>query len=122
MTTRDDLKVLAGEYLLGTLDESEREAFEDLLAQDPDAARRVVENWKSQLDPLVGDAEEVAPPPSVWAGIRKAMAGTGPKTGNDAEAGGFTIRADEGEWTEVSPGVSMKAAAYRARHGHAPGF
>ena len=72
--TRD---ALAAEYALGTLHGAARRRFETWLAADRDLRRRVV-YWERTL--AVGAAEEVvpiAPPLSVWRGVRRRLFGGG---------------------------------------------
>lgn len=97
----DDLDVLAGEYVLGTLDAAARQRFEARIAVD-DAAAGAVLAWEERLSPLAGRTDEVKPPPTVWTAIRRRIA--------DAPApdGTRTIRAEAGNWEPHSPGVTMK--------------
>lgn len=72
----DPLDVLAGEYVLGTLDAAERSAFANLLAGDADA-RAAVAAWEGRLAPLRNAGDEVAPHPATWrriaAGVRSSQ-------------------------------------------------
>ena len=62
----------AAEYVLGTLDRAEREAFAGRLASDV-AARRAVAAWEVRLAGLSAGLMPVAPPLGVWAGIERAL-------------------------------------------------
>ena len=64
--------VLAAEYVLGTLDEAEREQAEALIASDPDFAERVGQ-WERQLGELSALAGGVEPPPAVWDAIKAKL-------------------------------------------------
>src|SRR5260221_395711 len=55
------LDVLAGEYVLGTLRDAERHAFESRLAREP-ALRAQVRAWEDRFAPLGLAVSPVAPP------------------------------------------------------------
>ena len=57
----DDIDMLAGEYVLGTLDEAERRAFQRRLLTDRDAAAAVA-RWEERLSPLLLAVPEVEAP------------------------------------------------------------
>jgi anti-sigma-K factor RskA len=63
-----DLENIAAEYVLGTLDPTERAEFEHRLGSDPDA-RQAVARWRERLAPLAESLEPITPPPSVWSAI-----------------------------------------------------
>lgn len=64
----DDIDLLAGEYVLGTLDPAERRAFHRRLLTDP-AAVAAVATWQDRLSPLLLTVPEEAPPAGLWARI-----------------------------------------------------
>lgn len=64
----EELIALAGEYVLGTLDQAERAAFLRRMASDP-AALRAVADWHQRLALLGLLPAEVAPPAYVWPAI-----------------------------------------------------
>lgn len=64
----DDLEGLAGEYVLGTLDASERAEVEARLHREPALAAAVAE-WAERLQPLADLAGETEPPAIVWPKI-----------------------------------------------------
>ncbi len=77
--------LLAGEYVLGTLDDSEREAFErrlpgDLLLQVEVAA------WERHLGPMLETIEPITPPVSVWPALERR---TAPQDRVAGQAAGF---------------------------------
>lgn len=67
----------AGEYVLGTLDASQRAALEALLAVSPELQRQVDE-WREHLQPFNDQLTPVAPPPGLWPRIARAV-GLGPR-------------------------------------------
>ena len=69
-TPRDpeDLHVLAGEYVLGTLPAAARSAVKQRLATDA-ALQRAVADWEARLLPLTHLAEPVTPPAALWTRI-----------------------------------------------------
>jgi len=80
MTERDEIDVIAGEYVLGTLDASERAAASARRRSDPelDAA---IEAWEQRLAPLA----ETVPPVAAAEGLRaKIEALTAVDAGPDA--------------------------------------
>jgi anti-sigma-K factor RskA len=76
MAADDDLEVLAGEYVLGTLAPDEHRAVERRLLDNPDLARRVAV-WEDRLAPLSEDLPPVTPRPEVWQQLRFAVTGRG---------------------------------------------
>lgn len=61
----DDIDALAGEYVLGTLDEGEHKAFQRRLLTDP-AAAAAVNDWQMRLAPLLLTVPEVSAPAALW--------------------------------------------------------
>lgn len=74
----DDMDMLAGEYVLRTLDEAERRAFQRRLLTDPAAVTAVAE-WQKRLSPLLLAAPETSAPAGLW---RKIEAGSAPANDN----------------------------------------
>lgn len=72
MTRDDDIDLLAGEYVLGTLAAAERADVELRRAREPhlDAAIR---DWEERLAPLVEGVAEVAPPAGTLARIEAVL-------------------------------------------------
>ena len=64
----EDRDVLAGEYVLGTLDAGERAEAERLRASDPDFASAIAA-WEHRLDPLNAAVASVAPPTELFQRI-----------------------------------------------------
>lgn len=68
----DDRDILAGEYVLGLLDETARTEVERALAGDADLARRVA-FWEERLLPATAALEPVAADPALWARIERDL-------------------------------------------------
>lgn len=62
MTDPDDMDMLAAEYVLGTLDATDRAAADARIAADP-AFARAVDGWAHRLGPLHALTRPLAPPP-----------------------------------------------------------
>lgn len=75
----EDLDLVAGEYVLGTLDARERETFAERMKRD-DATRRAVIAWDARLAGLCGRVDAITPPPDVWSRIERSLAGAGGAT------------------------------------------
>jgi anti-sigma-K factor RskA len=65
-------EILAGEYVLGTLQGSARQRFERWLREDA-ALRREVEEWEQHLNPLALAMPPVKPPPRVWRVLKQRI-------------------------------------------------
>ncbi len=74
MTMDEDREILAAEYVLGTLDASERADAERLIASDATFSARVT-YWERRLSILLETVEGVEPPASVWPKILAALPG-----------------------------------------------
>jgi anti-sigma factor ChrR (cupin superfamily) len=95
----------AAEYVLGVLPAAEREAIERAAASDPALAEEI-DAWNEQLSPLLLDAPEVEPPADMFDRIKAAIAASAkPKAANSNLAGSRTVRADEGKWEALCPGI-----------------
>lgn len=66
----DDLNDLASEYVLGTLSDPERVAFEARLQRDP-VAMRAVAQWAAHLQPLADAVTPTIPSPELWQRIQR---------------------------------------------------
>jgi anti-sigma-K factor RskA len=72
-----DLRALAAEFVLGTLDPDERARANELLNSD-DQFRGLVGTWERRFGELHLMVEPVEPPPSVWERIRGKVTGVEP--------------------------------------------
>jgi anti-sigma-K factor RskA len=62
----------AGEYVLGTLEPAQREAFEAALARDP-ALQAEVYRWQDRLLPLAARAGAAEPAAGTWEAIQRRL-------------------------------------------------
>jgi anti-sigma-K factor RskA len=85
MTDDEDIDGLAGEYVIGTLNASERASVAARRAREP-ALNADILDWERRLAPLTETADPVAPPPSLFAKIEARVDGDGV-----APAGSATI-------------------------------
>lgn len=86
MTERDDIDMLAAEYVLGTLDAVERRAVTERRPGDA-ALEAAIRDWERRLAPLTGEVEAVTPPATLFPRIearlgverdRRQIGGPGP--------------------------------------------
>jgi anti-sigma-K factor RskA len=73
----DDLDLLAGEYVLGTLDAGEMHDASHRRGSDPIFAAHVVA-WQTRLAPLADIVDPVAPPRDLWRRIEARLGVTPP--------------------------------------------
>lgn len=71
--TRHDLDILAGEYVLGTLEGADRAKAEQLMVSDA-SFQRSVNEWNQRLAPLSEAIDPISPPSSAWAKLEAALA------------------------------------------------
>jgi len=81
----DELHVLAGEFVLGALEEAEMRAVRRQAAVMP-ALARAIEAWEWRLAPLAGAVAPVRPPAELWARLEQAI-GPAPAPSVQAEPG-----------------------------------
>jgi anti-sigma-K factor RskA len=72
MTERDEIDVLAGEYVLGTLDAAERAAADAARRRDP-ALEAAIAAWEARLQPLADSVAPVEPPNFLQAKIEAML-------------------------------------------------
>jgi anti-sigma factor ChrR (cupin superfamily) len=86
----------AAEYVLGTLSAEERAAVARAAEHDP-ALAEALAAWNAELAPLLA-AREIAPPADMFARI----------TARIEQRASVTVRAEEGRWETLVPGVERK--------------
>ena len=72
------MEILAGEFVLGTLDGAERAAADGLCARDP-AFAAMVQRWEGYLGSLSETIAPVAPPDHVRGAVMRRIAGDDPQ-------------------------------------------
>jgi anti-sigma-K factor RskA len=72
MTARDDIDDLAGEYVLGTLDASERASVAARRLREPDLDA-AIRDWERRLAPLDAETMPVAPPADLLGRIERRI-------------------------------------------------
>jgi anti-sigma-K factor RskA len=70
---RDEMQLLAGEYVLCVLDGSEMRAVDRQASADPVLAQAIAE-WERRLAPMLSAVPDVAAPDSLWARIAQSAA------------------------------------------------
>ncbi len=69
--------IVAGEYVLGVLDASERSAVAQRIEREPAFANEVA-SWEERLGGLADEVKPVAPPDTAWSRIEAAIAAPAP--------------------------------------------
>jgi anti-sigma-K factor RskA len=82
--SREAIRALAAEYVVGTLRGRARRRFETLREKDRDV-REAVDQWESQLTPLAEQVKPVEPPGRVWKNIEARIGPAKPVA--DSETG-----------------------------------
>ena len=93
----------AADYVMGVLTEAERAAVERDAAADPALAAEIA-RVNAELAPLLLDAPEVEPPAHIFDRIKEKIAASTPH----GPAGSRTVRAAEGKWEFICPGIERK--------------
>ena len=107
MTERDDLDVLAGEYVLGTLEAVERTAVSARRQREVplDAA---IEAWEQRLWPLIETMPAIRPPAGLKARIEDRLDAGSPESGSVVRLVVLERRARA--WRRVAVAASALAA------------
>jgi hypothetical protein len=98
----DDDEMEAALLALGALNGAETEAARQRLKRDMTFAGSAGE-WEALLAPLAGFAPPVAPPDDLFAKIEATI-----DARSKQQALSRTLRAEEGEWIKVGPGLRAK--------------
>jgi anti-sigma factor ChrR (cupin superfamily) len=96
----------AGEYVLGVLSADEREALARIAETDASLAHEIA-LWDERLAPLLLDTPEAEPPPHLFERIKAKIATREPKP-----TAPKTVRAGEGRWETIAPGVERKVLRF----------
>ena len=115
---QDDRELLAAEYVLGTLDTRLRARVRARFATDPALCRHVAA-WEERLSGLGVEDAPVEPAADLWDRIDAAL-DTEPRDAPDTASVDMpvTVRADEGRWEELVPGVHKKPLFIDHRAGY----
>lgn len=97
---KDDIELLAAEYVLGTLDSGSRQRVERRLSTDS-RMLRLVETWQDKLAALAEHGPPVPVDPTVWRAIEA-------RTHPPERPVMTTIRAPEGEWESIDTRIEKK--------------
>jgi anti-sigma-K factor RskA len=100
--------VLAGEFVLGVLDTTQRRQLQARIQTDRAFARRV-EEWERRLAPLLADIQPVAVPASIWTAVCARLGWTEPEPEPETLAIGFWQRL--GFWRAATVFASVVAIA-----------
>jgi len=98
--------LLAGEYVLGTMDSEAREHFAAQLEQDA-SLQAAVEAWQRRLAGLDAGAKPVDPPAGLWDRIEAAL-DQAPASASPTQGALLTIHAGDGDWVSLVDGVEKK--------------
>jgi anti-sigma-K factor RskA len=79
LDTAEERSVAAGEFVLGTLDDTARQAFEAAMAHDA-SLRAEVAMWQDRLLSLTRHAPPAEPSPSLWSRIDARLTWAGTRT------------------------------------------
>ena len=93
-----DEDIDAALFAAGALTGAEHAALRARMEADPALARRVAD-WEQALAPIAGHLAPLAPPDTLLDRIDARL---------DAAGRGHVIRAAEGQWIEVVPGIRVK--------------
>jgi anti-sigma-K factor RskA len=111
MTELDDIEAVAGEYVLGTLDASERDAVSARRQRDP-ALDRTIRRWERDFAPLLDVGQPVTPPADLFSRIEKRVGAVESKSAPAVEtpANVAVLRRKVNRWRAVA-GISGAIAA-----------
>ncbi len=104
----DDLQVLAGEYVLGTLSLASRADVEARMKNDA-ALRTAVEMWEEKLAPLAELVEPVEPSAALWSRIESSVAET-----STADAPLASVKSSASWWNSLNLWRGLAASGFAA--------
>ena len=107
MTDREDIDMLAAEYVLGSLDAAERNAVaaRRMREVDLDAA---ISDWEQRLSPLNDEVDDVAPDPAVFDRVYAQISGQAPGAGDGGEL--VLLQSRLSRWRAVAVAATAIAA------------
>lgn len=112
----EELRAVAGEYVLDTLSVREKAAFEALLMKDPSLIS-LVDEWNRILTPVLESAPEEQPDQAVWQRVNKTIDEITGKREESADANVVNldgIRRSRNRWRNLSAGIMSLAAGVAA--------
>ena len=99
MNEDDDIQ--AAEYVLGLTDAATSAATEARMRDDADF-REGVQRWETRLAPIGETQSTAPPPPDLFERIERGLEDL------DSAPASRTVRAEDGVWEEITPGVERK--------------
>lgn len=111
MTDRDDIDMLAAEYVLGTLDNAERSAVAVRRLREP-ALDAAISGWETRLSPLNSYAAEIDPPADLLEKIQTRIDNRPNFARREPAAGGeiVALRSRLVRWRIATAATSLIAA------------
>ncbi|WP_420563240.1 anti-sigma factor [Thalassobaculum sp.] len=106
MRDREDIDLVAADYVLGTLEPQERVAVEARRTREPELDAAIVA-WEQRLAPMLDEVEPVAPPPGLFPAIQAAI-DTAATPGAVTELA--ALRRRLGRWRAAALGAGALAA------------
>lgn len=106
----DGPRMLAAEYVLGTLDAAEARTAEARRASDPEFAADL-RFWEAKLYPLTGLVAPVAPPATLWTRIEDSTSGQAAARPSRAEARTPAANDNRLRWWQGATFASAAVAA-----------
>jgi len=115
--TDKELDEIAGEYVLGTLDGTERSDAQRRIQNDPEFAERVRE-WEQRLSHVSDQNSEIAPPSGLWQKISNELASLKnsdapqPVDASQVIAEVFQLEKSRNRWRSAAIGAMALAASF----------
>lgn len=109
-TNPEALDLLAGEYVLGTLDARQAAIVEAAMARDP-VLEALVADWVRRLDPLTRLAPPEAPPTDLWERIAARLPGAATAAAKASWLSG-AWQSGTWLWRGWAVGASLAAAVF----------
>lgn len=112
MVDRDDIPLLAGEYVLGLLSDAETREMERQMSNDP-SLRQAVGDWRARFAAIDETADALAPPDHLWQRIERSIEQSASLVSPARNAAGGFIAWLQRVWSslELWRGFGMAGAA-----------